>query len=60
MENKYKEFIVSRLYGLIEGSPQSLESMIKDDFKVIFKHETCSVNVTSTNRVIEDEYMKGM
>ena len=36
MENKYKEFIVSRLYGLIEGSPQSLESMIKDDFKVIY------------------------
>jgi hypothetical protein len=60
MENKYKEFIVSRLYGLMEGSPQQLESMIKDDFKIIFKHEPNSVNVTSTNRVIEDEYMKGM
>jgi len=60
MENKYKEFIVGRLYGLMEGSPQQLESMIKDDFKIIFKHEPNSVNVTSTNRVIEDEYMKGM
>jgi hypothetical protein len=60
MENKYKEFIVGRLYGLMGGSPQQLEYMIKDDFKIIFKHEPNSVNVTSTNRVIEDEYMKGM
>ena len=55
MENKYKEFVVNRLYGLIEGSPQSLEDMMNRDFKIIFKHDPDSINVTSTNRIVDDD-----
>lgn len=59
MENKYKEFVVNRLYGLMEGSPASLQNMMIRDFKTIFKQEPDSINVTSTNRFVEEEYNKG-
>ena len=59
MENKYKEFVVGRLYGLIEGSPKSLEDMMIRDFKTIFKQEPDSINVTSTNRFVQEEYNNG-
>jgi len=55
MENKYKEFVINRLYGLIEGSPKSLKDMMIRDFKTIFKQEPDSINVTSTNRFVEEE-----
>jgi hypothetical protein len=59
MENKYKEFVVSELYGLIEGSPKSLKDSMMRDFNHIFKHEPDSVKVTSTDRFVDDEYLKG-
>jgi len=58
MENKYKEFVVGRLYGLIEGSPKSLEDMMNRDFKVMFKYEPDSIKVISTNRFVDEEYLK--
>lgn len=53
------EFILGRLYGLIGGTPSSLESQAKDDFQVIFKKQPESLRVLSTDRVITDEYMRG-
>ncbi len=59
MENKYKEFIVNRLYGLMGGSPKSLENLMNDNFKTLFGFKPDSLIVNSTDRIIEDEYMKG-
>lgn len=55
MENKYKEFAVDLLYGLIIGSPKSLEGLLNEQFKFRFEHEPDSIKVTSTNRIVEDD-----
>lgn len=60
MENKYKEFILSTLFGLIEGSPKSLEDMLSRDFKTKFGIDPDSLTVTSTNKFIEDGKYKGV
>ena len=59
MKNKYKEFILSTLFGLIEGSAKSLEDMLSRDFKTKFGIDPNSLTVTSTNKFIEDGKYKG-
>ena len=59
MKNKYKEFILSTLFGLIEGSAKSLEDMLSRDFKTKFGIDPDSLTVTSTNKFIEDNKYKG-
>lgn len=59
MKNKYKEFILSTLFGLIEGSAKSLEDMLSRDFKTKFGIDPDSLTVTSTNKFIEDGKYKG-
>ena len=59
MENKYKEFVVNRLYGLMEGSSKMVEYMMNRDFKVIFKHEPDSIKVTSTSKFVGGEHSEG-
>ena len=60
MEKKYKEFILSTLFGLIEGSAKSLEDMLSRDFKTKFGIDPDSLTVTSTNKFIEDGKYKGV
>jgi hypothetical protein len=55
MENKYKEFVFDQLYGLIEGSANSLEVIMTHEFEEKFKHEPDLIKVTETNRRIVDE-----
>ena len=59
MDNKYKIFVVNRLYGLIEGSPKSLKYMLLSDFKARYNFEPDSITVISSNIYILEEYMNG-
>jgi len=59
MENKYKELILSNLYGLMEGSPKSLEDLLMRNFKYKFGFDPDSIKVTSTSKFIEDGKYKG-
>jgi|688.fasta_scaffold219667_3 hypothetical protein len=57
---EHKKFIINGLYGLIEGSASSLESMLKSNFKHIFGFIPDSIKVTQKNKFIgENEQNKG-
>lgn len=60
MENKYKKFVLAGLYGLIDGSAESLEYIMRYDFKARFKHEPDLIKVSSTNRFVDEQRLKGI
>lgn len=52
MKKEYKEFVINSLYGLIEGSPRSLEEMMTRDFKTKF-NQTALIKVKYTDKFVE-------
>ncbi len=52
---EHKKFIINGLYGLIEGSASSLESMLKSDFNLRFGFIPDSITVTQKNNFLEDD-----
>ena len=57
MEKEHKKFVIRHLFGLIEGSPSSLQRMMKDNFKRQFGIDA-EISVTHTNKYIVDDKSK--
>lgn len=50
MKAEYKKFIISGLYGLMEGSAKSLESHLRSYFKMRYGFEADEITVIESNR----------
>jgi hypothetical protein len=55
MNYEYKELIVEQLFGLIEGSAKTLESIISNNFKRKFKFSPDYIKVSSTDYFVTDD-----
>ena len=55
MNTEYKEFIIRGIYGLIEGSAQYLESMLKSSFNLRFGFNPDSLGVTQEDEFLQDD-----
>lgn len=55
MRKEYKLFIINQLYGLIEGSPKSLESHMNDMFIKMFGQIPDQITVIESKHKITDE-----
>ena len=59
MDIKYKIFVLNRLYGLIEGTANSLKYMLLRDFQDRYGFLPELLTVLSTDKFIIEEYNKG-
>jgi|ERR1035437_1627867 hypothetical protein len=55
MKKEYKEFVINQLYGLIEGSPKSLEDHMNRMFPEIFGLKPDKITVIVTKNKINDK-----
>ena len=55
MKAEYKKFIISGLYGLMEGSAKSLESHLRSYFKMRYGFEADEITVIESNRRFTNE-----
>jgi len=49
MKKEYKEFIINQLYGLIDGSPKTLEQHMNYMFPKVFNRNDVKITVIKSN-----------
>lgn len=59
MDAKYKIFVLNRLYSLIEGTANGLKYMLYRDFMDRYGFLPEYLSVTSTDKFILEDYLKG-
>ena len=59
MKKEYKEFVINQLYGLMEGSPKSLEDHMNRMFPEIFGRKSDKITVIESKHKITDEFPSG-